>query len=197
MDLEFESRISRFRDAENGMPSEWHEMVKTQYIANRIFKQDGLIHKYLNHAAIKDINAEQRNYLELMAANPWKFSFSEITANPADDFYDMGDIFTEETYLLFSPYVDQVLSERSVLTWFNLIGFNGSCWQTFGPLTGFQSFCADDIFFYATELNRSIESEDDLIEDVESIPIPYMMLMTGSTFPLVRHEEHEVVQVIG
>jgi len=197
LDMEFESGISRFRHAVSGMPSNWNGMIKTQYIGHRIFKKDGLIHKYLNHAAIKDINTEQRNYLELMAANPWRFSFSEVKANTARDFYEMDDLFTGETYLLYSRSVGQVLSEHPVLMWFNLIGFNGSCWQTFGPLISFQSFDSDDVFFYATELNRSIKSEDDLIEDVENNPIPYMMLMTGSNFPLVCHGEHEVVQVIG
>jgi hypothetical protein len=197
LDLEFESRTSRFRHAVGGMPSGWHEMIKTQYIAHRIFKQEGLIHKYLNHSAIKDLRAEQQNYLEFTAANPWRFSFSEVRVSPAKDFYEMEDLFTGEQYLLYSPSVSLVLTDHPVLIWFNLIGFNGSCWQTFGPLTSFQSFGADDIFFYATELGSSIASEDDLIDDVERNPVPYMMLMTGSTFPLVYHGEHEVVQVIG
>jgi hypothetical protein len=197
LDQEFEIWFSRFKHNEKGMPSNWRGLIKAQYIGHRIFKQQGLIPKYLNHAAIKDLDAEQQNYLRQMAAHPWRFSFSEIKANPAADFYEMEDVFTGDTYLLYSTSISQVLSERPVLLWFNLIGFNEDCWQTYGPITGFQSFGADDIFFYATELNGSIESEADLLKDLENNPIPYMMLMTGSNYPLIQHGAFEVLQVTG
>jgi hypothetical protein len=57
---------------------------------------------------------------------------------------------------------------------FNLIGFNSGCWQSFGPVTGFQCFDADDILFYATELSDVIESASDLLENLEVNPVPYM-----------------------
>ena len=197
LDREFESRISRFKNAERGMPANWYGLIKAQYIGHRIFKPGGLIRKYLNHAALKDLDSEQQNYLRQTAVYPWKFSFSQIIAKPERDFYEMEDVFSGEVYLLYSQSVTQISSEHSVLLWFNLIGFNGSCWQTYGPVGNFQCFDADDIFFYATEFNRAIESEDDLIEDVENSPVPYMMLMTGSNYPLIRNGEHEVLQVIG
>ncbi len=83
------------------------------------------------------------------------------------------------------------------MLWFNLIGFNGYCWQTYGPVTGFQSFGADDIFFYASEMNSSIESASDLMKDLENNPVPYMMLMTGSAYPLVQSRGFEVLHVVG
>ena len=197
LDQEFENRISRFRHTERGMPSDWIGMIKAQYIVHRIFKHHGLISKYLNNAAIKDLDTEQQNYLRQMACHSWRFSFSEIKANPAADFYEMEDVFTGNTYLLYSTSIGEILSERPVILWFNLIGFNDDCWQTYGPITGFQSFGADDIFFYATELNPSIESEADLLKDLENNPVPYMMLMSGSTYPLVQHGTFEVLQVTG
>ncbi|HZG23815.1 MAG TPA: hypothetical protein VEZ17_04505, partial [Chitinophagaceae bacterium] len=162
---------------------------------HRIFKQNGLIAKYLKHAAIKDLAPEEQNYLRQRAAHPWRFSFSEIKANPANDFYEMADVFTGHTYLLYSISTTQILSERPVLLWLNLIGFNGECWETYGPITGLQSFNADDIFFYATELDPSIESEVDLSKNLENNPVPYLMLMTGSVYPLVHHGDFEVLQV--
>ncbi|MEP7277208.1 MAG: hypothetical protein ABI813_01075 [Bacteroidota bacterium] len=197
LDEEFDAKISRFKKAVKEMPSNWTGMVKAQYIGHRIFKQQGLVARYLNQAAIKDLDAEEQNFLRQMAVRPWRFSFSEIKANPANDFYEMEDVFTGETYLLYSPSLSQTLLERPVLLWFNLVGFNGDCWQTYGPVTGFQCFDGDDIFFYATELNGSIDSESDLLKDLEDNPVPYMMLTTGSVYPLVHNKGFQLLHVVG
>jgi len=197
LDQEFETRISRFRDIVREMPSNWKGLIKAQYIGHRIFKEDGLINKYLNHTAIKELGKKEQNYLKAMAGRPWRFSFSEVSDNPAPDFYEMEDVFTREVYLLYSRSMSQTLSEHSVLLWFNLIGFNGSCWQTYGPVISFKSFSPDDIFFYATEVNPVIESEADLTEDIDENPTQYMMLAAGSNYPLIESRGHEVVQVHG
>ncbi|OQP57946.1 hypothetical protein A3860_39655 [Niastella vici] len=197
VEREFETRISRFRDIEKEMPSDWKGLIKAQYIGHRIFKDGGLIHKYLNSAAIKARNAEEQEHLRTMAAYPWRFSFSEIRANPASDFYEMEDVFTGEVFLLYSPSITRTLSDQPVLLWFNLIGYNGSCWQTYGPVISFQSFSSDDIFFYATELNPAIESDADLMADVDDNPVRYMVLACGSNYPLVVQHDNEVVQVTG
>lgn len=46
-------------------------------------------------------------------------------------------------------------------------------------------------------MNGSIESESDLIKDLEHNPVPYMMLITGSAFPLVQNGGFEVLHVLG
>jgi len=197
LDREFETRISRFRDIEREMPSNWKGLIKAQFIGHRIFKEGGLINKYLNHTAIKELGKEEQNYLKKMANHHWRFSFSEVSDNPAPDFYEMEDVFTGEVYLLYSRSMSQILSEHPILLWFNLIGFNGSCWQTYGPVVSFKCFSPDDIFFYAAELNPVIESEADLTEDIDENPIRYMMLTAGSNYPLIESRGHEVVQVYG
>jgi hypothetical protein len=67
---EFDARISRFKHATKELQPNWTGLFKAQYIAHRIFKQAGLISKYLNHVAIKELHAEQQNYLRQMAAQP-------------------------------------------------------------------------------------------------------------------------------
>lgn len=197
VDREFESKISRFKEIVSEMPSSWKGLIKAQYIAHRIFKEQGLIHKYLNHVTIKTRSAEEQQYLRDAAAYPWRFCFSEIVANPAQDFYEMRDAFTGEVFQLYSPAITRTLAENQVLLWFNLIGYNGRCYQTFGPVTPFLGFTADDIYFYATELEPAIQSELDLIEHINENPVRYMMLAIGSTLPLIFQQDHEMVQVLG
>jgi hypothetical protein len=194
---EFISLLHRFRHAIGGMPSGWIPSITTQFIAHRLFKSGGLIKKYLNHVAVKNLDAEQYTFLQLLSDTPWRFSFSEIRTQPSPDFYEMEDVFTGEHFLLFSKGIGQILAEHGILLWFNLIGYNGHCWQTYGPIGNFQSFDADDVFFYATELDRSITSEATLFNYLEKNPVPFMVLMTGANYPLIMNNGYEVVQVTG
>lgn len=158
-----------------------------QYLSHRIFKKDGLVNKYLNHSEIKDRRQEFRDYLRHYAENPWQFSFSVILDNPYEDFYKMEDVFTGESFLLYSPATTQTLQERSVTLWFNLRCFNGACWQTYGPIGAFGGFDPDDIYFFATELNPNKDFEDDMevAADIEENPVPYIMLYSGAQQPVI------------
>lgn len=196
LDREMDERLARFREVTKGFQPAWVNMLKAQYIGHRIFKRDGLIHKYLHHATVKALKPEQLNYLKQQSAHAWRYSFSEITAHPEGDFYEMEDVFSGEIFLLHSPSVTSILSEQSVTLWINLIGFNGSCWQSYGPVLSFQGFQPDDIFFFATELNPRIETEEDLVNDVEANPFPYLMLINGSRFPMTIHGKDKIVQVL-
>jgi hypothetical protein len=196
LEREMDEGLARFREVTKGFQASWVNLLKAQYIGHRIFKKDGLIHKYLHHAAVKALEPEQLDYLQQQSVHPWKYSFSEITAHPEGDFYEMEDVFSGEVFLLYSPSVTSILSEQSIRLWLNLIGFNGSCWQSFGPVLSFQGFQPDDIFFFATELNPRIETEEDLINDLEANPLPYLMLINGSRFPTILQSGETVVQVL-
>lgn len=195
LNKEMDQRLLPFRLVVKEFDKTWITLIKAQYIGHRIFKKNGFIKKYLNHAAIKELIPEQRSFLEQQTATHWKYSFSRITGNPASDFYEMEDAFTGENYLIYSPSIAQILLKESILLWFNLIGFNGSCWQTYGPVNGFSCFGPDDIFFFATELNPTIETDDALMADVENNPLPYMMLISGSRYPVTMNGEDEILQV--
>lgn len=170
--------------------------MKAQYIGHRIFRERGYIHKFLNHSAMRRLDPKAWEYLEAQSRVPWKFSFSVIKDNPAENFYEMYDVFTDQSFLLFSKGVTTILTEGPVVLWLNLIGFNGYCWQSFGPIYPYQSFDPDDIFFFASELNTAVESEEDLLADVERNPVPYMMLFSGSQLPLTPHKNDDLVQSI-
>ena len=160
---------------------------------HRVFKADGLLRKYLNHVEIKRRPLDEQEFLTAQLAQPWRFSFSRIIENPAPDFYQMKDVFSGESFLLYSRSTTQTLENQTPALWFNLIAFNGTCWQTFGPVSSYQRFDEDDIFFFATEVNFDIEDEDMLRQDVERNPVPYMLLLTGSRFPVTFNKKDELL----
>lgn len=188
--------LARFSHLYLGPLQERHiNLFKAEYIVSRIFLKNGLIKKYLNHVAVKALPKDQYEYLQQQSLHSWKFSFAYILSNPADEFYMMMDVFTGEEYLLYSPSMKLTLKETAPHLWFNLIGFNGSCWQTFGIVLSLRSFDEDDIFFFATEVNPSIEDEDDLVREIEENPFPFFMLIYASNQPLVVNKGDELVNV--
>ena len=191
-------RFAPYRHVIKEFPDGWVNMFMTQYIIHAVLKKEGSIKKYLNHSAMQQLQQHERDYLQHLTAHPWRFSFSMITRLPHENFFGMEDVFTGESFLLYSPGVADILRERAVSLWFNLIGYNGGCWQSYGPIGAYQAFTPDDIFFYATELNprKLMETGWDIMADVENNPVPYMMLLSGSTYPLTVHKNDQIVQSV-
>lgn len=92
--------FARYSRAAAMLPADWDSRAKAQYLAHRVFREDGLIRKFLNHTALKKLTSDEIKFLEFHAENPWRFSFSTITANPAGDFYLMEDVFRGDNFLL-------------------------------------------------------------------------------------------------
>jgi len=184
---EMDRLIAPYRQVTKTFQPSWIGMIKAQYIGHRVFKKDGLIKKYLNHATVKALTPVEQDYLKRQSEFPWRYSYSAIIANPAPDFYEMEDVFSWEPYLLYSPSISKTLSDGPGILMVQSHWFNGACWQTFGPVISFRGFEPDDIFFFGTEINPEIATEEDLIADIEKNPIPYTMLISG--FPISLHHE--------
>lgn len=189
-------QFSSFRHITEKFQKEWVALLNAQCISHRIFRNNGHIEDILKHPVIRYLTREERDFLERQARHPWRFSFSIISHVPAEDFYVMEDIFSDEQFLLFSPAITQLIQKERPILWFNLIGFNGMCWQSYGPIGAYKGFEPDDIFFFATELRPDIEDEAEITGDLENNPIPYMMLLCGANYPLTFHKKDQVVQVI-
>lgn len=184
-----------YRHVTSELEKEWVNRLKAQYLAHQIFRSGGLIRKMLPHAELKKLGQTEMEFLEHHARQPWRFCFSSIIENPASDFFEMEDILTGEQFLLYSPGTSDYLRERPVSLWFNLISFNGACWQSFGPIGAYRSFEPDDIFFFATERDPRIEAEEDIVRSIDKNPLPYMMLLTGATIPVTVHKQDRMLQV--
>lgn len=195
LDRTMTEAFSAYRHLTTEFENELINRLKAQYIAHNIFKSGGLIRKIITHTELKKLSRYEMDFLEYQSSQPWRFCFSIIIDNPATDFFIMEDILTGEQFSLFSPGTTDTIKSQKTSLWFNLISFNGACWQTFGPITAYKSFDTDDLFFFATELNRRIETEEDIIRNIEKNPLPYMMLVSGANFPITMHKQDPLIQV--
>lgn len=196
LEVEMEREFDAYNHVTLTYQEEWIKRSKAQFLAHRIFKKGGLIKGFLKHPALNSLTVTERRFLEFQSENPWRFSFSIIKKRQAANFFLMEDVFSNEEFLLFSPSVEFIQKEQPVILWFNLITYNGSCWQTYGFVSHFKSFEPDDIFFFATELNPKISDETDLLEHIEQDPVPYMLLYTGSEIPMIFNQQDQLVNVI-
>ena len=196
LEYKMNQSFALYKHVNRKFPKELVNSLKSQYLAHKLFRENGLIKSYMDHPALLSLDPDKRFFLELQVEHPWKFSFSTIKSNPADNFYIMADIFSEHEYLLHSPGIKDTLKDRKVSLWFNLISFNGECWQCFGPIGAFSSFESDDIFFFATELNFAIDSYEELLVNLEQNPIPYMMLLAGADSPIIINEGERLINCV-
>lgn len=191
LEREMDGKLLRYHGAGERISESARGYLKAEYIAFKIFKTGGYVSKYLNHVAIKNLPVEQYELLTLYAQTPWRLSFSFILNNPAPDFFEVEDIFSGEVYLLHSPSI-QKTPDFENRTWLMLLGYNGKCWQAYGLNIGFKSFLADDIYFFATEINPAIEGPEMLMKEVERNPFPFFFLLSYSEMPTIVSRGHEL-----
>lgn len=99
LEQEMNNRFAAYKHIIRKFPNELTNRLKAQYIAHKVFKQEGLIKSYLNHSALRNLPEKDRNFLVSQADQSWRFSFSIIKNNPAGNFYMMEDVFSnEESY---------------------------------------------------------------------------------------------------
>ena len=185
--------FSKYKHLSSKFEKETINLFKSQFLIHQVFREGGLIAKFLKNPALDRFLGEERSYLQLQAQVPWWFSFAEITGEPEKDFFIMRDVFSGKNYLLYSPGISGLMASSGARLWFNLIGFNGSCWQSYGPIGAFQSFGREDIYFFSSEKNPDVEDESEVQVDIENDPVPYMMLFSGAAYPRTFHKEDEMM----
>jgi hypothetical protein len=195
LEVEMERSFDTYNHVALTHNEEWIKRSKAQFLAHRIFKKGGLVKSFLKHPTLKSLTINESRYLEFQTENPWRFSFSIIKKRRAANFFLMEDVFSNEEFLLYSPSVEILQKEQPVVLWFNLITYNGYCWQTYGVVSHFKSFEPDDIFFFATELNPAISNDAEILKNIEQNPVPYMMLYLGSEDPMIFNHYDQLVNL--
>ena len=185
--------FGRYRQVTGKLGKKVLNMLMNQYLAHRVFRKEGLLERFLKHPALDRFTGADREFLLMQLKHPWRFSFSVIKEKPAADFYTMEDVLSGERFLLYSQGISTILGSVNPVLWFNLIGFNGSCWQSYGPLVYYNGFEPGDLWFFATELDPDLEEPSEIPSMVERDPLPFMMLVSGSNLPLTFHRDDQLL----
>ena len=120
LEHKMQKEFNSYKHVTSELKNEFVNMFKAQYLTHSIFKKGGNLKRLIKHAELQRLTNEEMDFLKKHAEHPWRFSFSVITDNPSKNFYIMEDIFSYEKYLLFSPGVSDILSERPGQLWFKL-----------------------------------------------------------------------------
>ena len=151
--------------------------------------------KLANHSEIKKRTEEELQFLKFQIEHPWRFSFCSIQQNVHKDFYEMKDVLSEESFLLYSPGLTLTVEDLgfSPELWFLLTDFNGECRQTYGTLKYFRGFQRFDLFFFAKQLNADIIFGNQVQDVIESDPLPFLLSWVAGNIPPTYHNKDMVV----
>ncbi|MBF0432260.1 MAG: hypothetical protein HQK83_13330 [Fibrobacteria bacterium] len=181
----FVKKLSRYKDVVRDFPETWFNHAIAQYMAHLAFKKNGLAAKYAEHKTIQKRSVDERKFFENHLQRPWRFSFCVIKHEPADNFFEMQDLFSNETFLLYSPGIKDMCEQYGdIKSFFILMNNNGSCYQSFSIINYFMSFDASDFFFFARQLNPEMIFHNQAQVLIEENPIPFMLLYLFAEFPV-------------
>lgn len=163
-----------------------------EYLILQILQKDGLIHSYLNHASVLKRPAAEQEFLHLLAKEPAVLSFFTILSNPSPDFFTALDLFTGEEFMFYSPATQQTPEEERKGMWFTLRANIGPCWLFYGININLPGLTPDDIYFYATEIDPEVETNEDLMAQAHSKPFHYFMLFDLNYYPALTMQQHHM-----
>lgn len=174
----------KYKSVLRDLPPEFFGFSMAMMIGGKIFQKNGLLRKYINHPVVKSLPQNEIILLEHYLEHPWKYAFTKIIKHPQRNFFEMLNLFTGEEYLLYSKSVESIFKTHPDALFFNLLSFNGKCWQTNGNVAYFNAFTSNDIFYYGYNIYPDIDDDDDLLEYVHEDPFPFMLLYAGAEYPV-------------
>jgi hypothetical protein len=192
LDKFFDQQIAKYKRITSGWEKAVINIFKTQFILSQVLKKNGYLKKFMTHSAIKNLPEYQKDFLSKQLLTPWRHCFSWILRNPHPNFFEMVDSFTGEEYLLYSPSMQNSFYEDNSSLWFNLISFNGQCYQSFGIMVPSKAINTDDIWFLATALDDKLSTDEEIIDYVNDHPIPFYLIYNLSNLPIINARGNEM-----
>ena len=192
LDKKFDQELKKYPKVVKATDEAAINYMKAMYITKQIFGEKGLIHGYIEKGQLREYTDAEKTFLIEASQHAWKWSYAVIKENPSPNFFVMTDVFSDEEYLLYSPSMQNILVTERPEMWFNLIGFNGQCCQTFGMLYSFTSLTRNDIYYFATEVDRPVDTDQEILDIIDKTPIPFLLLYNFSRIPIVVSRDHVV-----
>jgi hypothetical protein len=112
-----------------------------------------------------------------------QFAFIKLLQSPAPDFFQALDLFTGEEVLLYSPSLQKSSVHDQAQMWFVLRVWNGKCWTCYGLNICLSGLTPDDIYFYASEMDSAVNTDEEIMADVHAHPFHYFLLYDVSHVP--------------
>jgi len=191
---QFVKKLAQYRSIVNMMPERWPYWVMSQYVAFRLFRQNGFARNYLNHAAILSRSNKEKELLSFQIEHPWRCTFCSVKNSPAPRFFVMVDVLTNEEFLLYSTGLEETLKQHGPMQmFFYLIGFNGECWQTYGPHAYFRGMLPSDLLFFAKQLNPDVVFMNQIPALIDRDFLPWALLFKSGELPRTFHKDDMVL----
>jgi len=188
----FNHQLLKHVKAARELPESTINFLRAQHMAFQVFKKNGLIRKYLKKGVYDHKSKAEKAFLQNFVEHPLQFTFCIILENLGDDFYIMGDLFTDAEMLVYSPGVTRTLKDtnQTARSWLLMVYNNGLCYQSYGPIIYFKSLGLDDFFYFGMVKNRNISTPENLAVDLNKDPLPYCLLMNFSEIPIMVSRGH-------
>ena len=194
LDRIFTKKLGQFRSVVQMMPERWPFWLMSQYAAFRLFRKNGFARQYVNRPEILSRSDGERALLTFQIENPWKYAFCSVKGNPARHFFEMMDVLTNEQFLLYSSGLTDILEQHGPMQmFFYLLGFNGQCWQTYGPHAYFRGIIPSDLLFFGQQLDLDIVFLNQIPELIDRDPLPWAALWRSGEIPLTFHRDDMVI----
>jgi hypothetical protein len=194
LDRLFAKKLGQYRSIVQKMPEGWPFWIMSQYTAFRLFRKNGFAKQYMGYSEILRRSDDEKALLSFQIANPWRFAFCSIRSNPATHFFEMVDVLTNEQFLLYSSGLTESLEQHGPMQmYFYLIGFNGQCWQTYGPLAYLRGIIPADLLFFARQLDPDVLFMNQIPDLIDRDPLPWALLWRSGEIPLSFHKDDMVI----
>ena len=190
------SKFKQFREILNKIDEGWIRSLTSELIAFEIFKKDGQAVKLISHPLVQKRTAEELDYLKFQIEHPWRLTFCTIENYLLHDMYEMRDVISNEKFLLYSPGISDSNTETGyeLPLWFLLIGFNGECYQTYGPLAYFKGIQPFDLYYFAKLIKPDMVFQNQIQDVIDSNPVSFSMLFyAGAGIPVTYHKKDMLV----
>lgn len=185
LDREWDRYIASRQDLLSQMPPEWPGMAKAQSAMAAVFC-NSQNNKKFRKAMEPMLSYEEIRFCKDFEERPWRFSLFTVGERFGRDFYHVVDHLGGEEGLLKSPAITALLRSNKKC-FFSLLLDNGQCLQTYGMVAYFNNLNAQDLAYFADQVDGGKKEEKSLADRIAEKPLPFLSLYAYAETPVLMH----------